>query len=289
MTSIQKLPLAIAMLVSLLNLSVYAQSPGPELNHFSTTGISFDYPAGYSVTDQSTAEAQKFVITRKGSSVQLTIVATRSTVPRHETPAAIENFKEPIIKNARLTLELINARAGTPIQSQLGSRNAEGVRLRSPRNGNKTGEVIWLRFNTRLVALSFIRSDADDAAEARLWDTIRSTLNVEGPMVSGAATPEALSSSKGAIVRGVLNAKALELPIPAYPAIARRAHASGTVVVQVLINEDGYVVEAHAVSGHPLLQAASVAAAREARFSPTKLSGQPVKVTGVIEYNFVVH
>jgi len=86
---------------------------------------------------------------------------------------------------------------------------------------------------------------------------------------------------------GVLNGKAISLPKPAYPPIARAAHASGTVVVQVLIDENGNVVSAHAVSGHPLLQAVAVGAARQARFSPTKLSGQPVKVTGVIQYNFV--
>jgi protein TonB len=86
---------------------------------------------------------------------------------------------------------------------------------------------------------------------------------------------------------GVLNGKAISLPKPAYPPIARAAHASGTVVVQVLIDENGNVVSAHAVSGHPLLQAVAVSAARQARFSPTKLSGQPVKVTGVIQYNFV--
>jgi len=86
---------------------------------------------------------------------------------------------------------------------------------------------------------------------------------------------------------GVLNGKAISLPKPAYPAIARAARASGTVVVQVLIDENGNVVSASAVSGHPLLQAVAVGAARQARFSPTKLSGQPVKVTGVIQYNFV--
>jgi len=86
---------------------------------------------------------------------------------------------------------------------------------------------------------------------------------------------------------GVLNGKAISLPKPAYPPIARAAHAAGTVVVQVLIDENGNVVSAHAVSGHPLLQAVAVGAARQARFSPTKLSGQPVKVTGVIQYNFV--
>jgi hypothetical protein len=37
---------------------------------------------------------------------------------------------------------------------------------------------------------------------------------------------------------------------------------------------------AAAVSGHPLLPATSVAAARQARFTPTKIDGKPVLVTG---------
>jgi len=86
---------------------------------------------------------------------------------------------------------------------------------------------------------------------------------------------------------GVLNGKALSLPKPAYPPIAKQARASGAVTVQVTISESGSVISATAISGHPLLRPAAVAAARGARFSPTKLSGQPVKVTGVITYNFV--
>ena len=86
---------------------------------------------------------------------------------------------------------------------------------------------------------------------------------------------------------GVLNGKAISKPQPAYPPIARAAHASGQVIVQVTIDEKGNVISAHPVSGHPLLQASAVAAARQAKFSPTILSGQPVKVTGVLTYNFV--
>ena len=86
---------------------------------------------------------------------------------------------------------------------------------------------------------------------------------------------------------GVLNGKATYLPKPAYPPIAKAAHASGIVNVQVTIDENGNVISASAVSGHPLLQPSAVAAARQAKFSQTKLSGQPVKVTGVLVYNFV--
>ncbi|MDQ3666350.1 MAG: TonB family protein [Acidobacteriota bacterium] len=99
--------------------------------------------------------------------------------------------------------------------------------------------------------------------------------------------PPAPTPRRAPISGGVLNGKAISLPKPAYPPIARQAHASGTVVVQVTIDENGNVISARAVSGHPLLQAVSVGAARGAKFSPTKLSGQPVKVTGVITYNFV--
>lgn len=86
---------------------------------------------------------------------------------------------------------------------------------------------------------------------------------------------------------GVLNGKATSLPKPPYPPAARAVRASGAVSVQVLIDESGNVVSASAVSGHPLLRAAAVQAARGARFSPTMLSGQAVKVSGVITYNFV--
>jgi protein TonB len=58
------------------------------------------------------------------------------------------------------------------------------------------------------------------------------------------------------------------------------------VSVQVLVDEKGEVVNANAVSGHPLLRAAAVQAARKARFPVTKLSGVPVKVSGVLTFRF---
>lgn len=86
---------------------------------------------------------------------------------------------------------------------------------------------------------------------------------------------------------GVLNGKAISLPKPPFPPAAKAVGASGAVSVQVLIDENGDVISATAVSGHPLLRAAAVEAARGARFSPTKLQGMPVKVSGIITYNFV--
>ena len=86
---------------------------------------------------------------------------------------------------------------------------------------------------------------------------------------------------------GVLNGKAVTLPKPDYPPAARAVGAGGTVMVQITIDEQGNVISAAAVSGHPLLQRAATDAARQATFSPTLLAGEPVKVSGVITYTFV--
>lgn len=85
---------------------------------------------------------------------------------------------------------------------------------------------------------------------------------------------------------GVLNGTAIHLPAPIYPDAAKRMRTQGTVTVDVVLDETGKVVSAVASSGPPILREAAVQAALKARFSPTKLSGQPVKVSGAINYKF---
>lgn len=87
---------------------------------------------------------------------------------------------------------------------------------------------------------------------------------------------------------GVIEGIAIYKPKPVYSAIAKAAHASGPVVVQIIVDEDGKVISAKALSGHALLQQAAVQAAYQAKFTPTLLSKVPVKVSGVITYNFVL-
>ncbi|HKE55152.1 MAG TPA: energy transducer TonB [Pyrinomonadaceae bacterium] len=88
---------------------------------------------------------------------------------------------------------------------------------------------------------------------------------------------------RGPIAGGLLNGKAIYLPQPEVPA----GEVTGVVLVRVLVDEQGSVVDANAVSGPRRLQAAAVNAARLARFMPTLLSGEPVRVIGTLSYSFV--
>jgi TonB family protein len=87
---------------------------------------------------------------------------------------------------------------------------------------------------------------------------------------------------------GVLNGVAVSLPPPVYPEFARRMRTVGLVEVEVVVDENGKVMSARALSGPVSLRDVSVQAALRARFSPTKLSGQPVKISGLINYNFTM-
>jgi TonB family protein len=187
--------------------------------------------------------------------------------------------------------------------------------------GNLAGTVNVFVTRKRFYSIVYLNTKKDDAIQEQFLSSFVLPDKIEGavetvarvpvnpPAANTASMAEALPSKQandnpdtkpdesnrpvtagepghGPISGGVLNGKAISLPVPEYPAIAKQAKASGTVVVQVTIDENGSVISAHAASGHPLLQSAAVAAAKQARFSPTLLMGEPVKVTGVIVYNF---
>ena len=100
---------------------------------------------------------------------------------------------------------------------------------------------------------------------------------------------ECFLNTRRVVAGGIINGKAISKPLPVYPAAAKEARVSGTVAVQVEVDESGNVAKAEAVSGPVMLREAAEDAARSARFSPTLLSGEPVRVSGLITYNFVLN
>jgi TonB family protein len=87
---------------------------------------------------------------------------------------------------------------------------------------------------------------------------------------------------------GVLQGSAIKRVNPDYPETAKAVSVSGSVVVEVVVDEDGNVVSARALNGHPLLRDAAVEAARQWQFTPTTLEGEAVKVVGTLTFNFTL-
>ena len=102
-----------------------------------------------------------------------------------------------------------------------------------------------------------------------------------------AATPAPFHLPTPSIISGgELNDQALELPQPEYPRAASAVHASGEVVVQVVVDRKGNVIAASGFSGHTLLRAAAEKAAKKAKFAPTISDGEVKVVSGTLKYRF---
>jgi TonB family protein len=100
----------------------------------------------------------------------------------------------------------------------------------------------------------------------------------------GERTPD--ERRRGPLISGILNMKIVSEVLPAYPQKAKDKGIEGRVEVELLVNEDGEVIFANPLSGPEELWAESVKAAVGVRFGPATLSGEPVKVTGRIIYDF---
>ncbi len=118
-----------------------------------------------------------------------------------------------------------------------------------------------------------------EGEEELLREVQAAVVRLESPEREGRSVPPTAG--------GVLNGRVIKKPPPEYPSAAKNARVSGTVVVRIMVDETGKVIKSEAICGHPLLQKAAAEAAA-ARFTPTLLHGQPVKVTGIISYNFVL-
>ncbi len=98
--------------------------------------------------------------------------------------------------------------------------------------------------------------------------------------------PTQENAPKSPLSVGQLNSKAVLLPKPLYPEMARRMRVEGAVRILVTVDESGRVISARAEGGHTLLRESALSAARQARFTPLLVSGQPVAFSGFITYMF---
>ncbi|HEX7176514.1 MAG TPA: TonB family protein, partial [Pyrinomonadaceae bacterium] len=212
--------------------------------------------------------------------------AAATSVPAAATsapaPAAASPDKQPA------SVPADNKTAATPLKSNAAPASAE----RADAKGVKTD-------GARMAAAPppMVSTDRTGAAgSSPMASVVRTGSSSAGPVVNSEGEAPARETPERVIARGpvkpvsggILNGKAMTLPMPLYPEMARRAHKMGVVIVEVIVDVTGRVISAKAVEGPTMLQAAAEAAARQARFSPTLLSGQPVRVSGQITYNFTI-
>jgi TonB family protein len=182
--------------------------------------------------------------------------------------------------------------AASSATSPLASSAANvGVDPKAPANSGQPSPVNSARKTSPALPESKVSSDQLKGLGLVEGATTKSNTRVQTAAVqleSEPPPPPAPRPILKPVSGGVLNGTAMSLPAPLYPETARRMRVAGVVIVEVVVDETGKVISAQATSGPSALRDVAVQAAMRARFSPTKLSGQPVKVAGSINYKFAL-
>lgn len=298
----------IAILIVLLTtLSVRAQVAASGTKHFEKNGLEFDYPAAWKIAEAGAEDSQSVELATENKTVQLLVQWQFGAILDCEFEGMRKRLTREMADRVAAQIHAVPTSATSLQKTKFGALDADQIQLHGQINNNAvTADVLSLVVKNYFLTLVYLRVANDESGNSA-WDTIQKTLKMALPVPLEKGTPPTLRRpvlEKGTLPTGaepvslprgtpseggVLNGRAIRLPRPAYPSVARARHAGGVVVVQVLIDELGNVIAACAVSGHPALTRVSEDAAREAKFTPTKLSGKSVKVIGLITYNFVPH
>jgi TonB family protein len=271
---------ALLGLVVLSTALADAQTGTDAVQRFEKAGLTFEFPADWKATDRFIDKGKYITLTRKDTGVQISVISQLATGEQCDFQAAGKKIADALVENVAAQIQATIGQT-SPAKTKVGGMEADGIILHGRmKDAPVTAEIYFLRLGLRFISLLYLRVDEDVRGQAA-WESIRNTLKLSSPAFGTATVSPGETRSPY-----VLNGRALRLSRPDYPATARTAHASGTVVVQVTIDEAGKIIAAQAVSGHPLLRESAVAAARDSEFSPTKLCGEAVRVTGVITYSF---
>jgi hypothetical protein len=168
--------------LSLLVLLVSAFAQDPNIKHFAKDGLSFDYPANWQISDQSTGQMQLLELAR--GDVVIRVRSPREWLKTPEKVAAAKKlFQDQYVDSFAANFEQGGLRPKrSTVTTQIAGADAEGLRLRAVMDGQSGGMDSYHRIiSDRMVQLSILGSEKDIATVAPVWDMIRNSLAVEPP------------------------------------------------------------------------------------------------------------
>lgn len=177
-----KLTRSIIVLASLSLFLAGALAQDPNIKHYDKDGLSFDYPAKWQLSDQSTSQMQFLELT--SGDLVLRVRSPREWLKTPEKEATAKKiFQDQYVDEFAKQFE----QQGTglkrsPVNTTIAGAAADGTRLRMMMDRVSGGlDSYYLILSDRLVNLSILGSDSDITRAAPVWDLIRNSLKVEPP------------------------------------------------------------------------------------------------------------
>lgn len=164
------------LLLSVLSVAQTASS----LKTFNANGVSFDYPDGWTIYDDSNPDAQQVTLARPKSDVQIRVFVHKGHITQEKFPEAKKAFIDPYIAS---TVKQFEAMGAKPQQSadasEIAGAKAEGVKVAANLGEPGAAKIYWALLGQRVVILTIFGPDREIKEFTPAWDMVRSSLKIE--------------------------------------------------------------------------------------------------------------
>ena len=162
--------------------------------HFTKDGLSFDYPEGWLIFDESNSDAQQLTLKRDDSDALIKFFVHRGKADSPERMAqAKTKIIEPYLSYTEKQFVQMGAKpTRTSAVTEIGGESAEGVRIRAVLDSESgEAEIFWASVGGRLVVLTFFGPDKARTKAIPAWDAVRNSLKIEAPAPKATPSPKA--------------------------------------------------------------------------------------------------
>jgi hypothetical protein len=161
--------------------------------NFTKDNLSFDYPEGWTVQDDSNNDAQQFTLAKPNSDSQIRVFVHKGRVSEEKLPEAKKAFIDPYIAATAKQFVSMGAKPEqSPAVSEIGGVKADGVNISASLGGDPgAAKIYWAVVGQRVAVLTIFGPDRETKHLAPAWDLIRNSLKVADPKATPAASPKA--------------------------------------------------------------------------------------------------
>jgi len=183
---------AVEIFVLIGLLSAVAVAQAGDTKSFAKDGLSFDYPAGWSVQDDSSTDAQQLMLSRSDSDAQIRLLVHRGNIKAEKLPDAKKAFIDPYISYLNKQFESIGASPKqSPDASEIGGLKAEGVSVTASIGGEPgAAKIYWALVGQRVVMLTYLGPDKDLKKYLPAWDLVRTSIKTDGAQATPKPSPK---------------------------------------------------------------------------------------------------
>lgn len=253
---------------------------------YDKNGLKFEYPSDWSLTDKSTPELQLFYLSKPKSTVLIVISTPKEFLESFAQFSLLQSdshskYGDAIAKSFRSKGKEAEWKTNC---IDFNGRRIVGTKYTGFYNKEAgSGEIYPFALGNRFLTLAYLKTDNEQASADIVWQNLIKSIYLEGSNKNVGGIPFQSSSFE----KSVINGRATKLVKPMYPIGARGTGKRGIVEVRVLIDEEGNVVSAKAVTGDKIFHSSAESAAKASKFRPTLVCDEALKVNGVIVYNFI--